>query len=489
MGVLRWLGRKLLADLIEAKASPVFAEIGRARSRGDRNHARGFAKNAREGYKVNPVVRQCCQLKAHALTQISCRLMAGEDEVESHPILDLLRRPNHFQGAQAFWEQGLIWYEHGGGMPLHANGPDLNPVPEGAAGSRPTLVTELYTYRPDRLTILSGATGVPREYVYEGDGASQTHFAVDPMTGQSRIRIIMAGSADDGSPFTYGTPATQTAAAWIDIYNLAALANVGLLANDSAPKGIWRLQDKAAQSGMTQEQFAAYAKAIREQMSGRDKDSSPFTGQFTWEQMGFSPKEMDWSATVAVASREIARAHGVPPLVLGLPGDATYSNYTEANEAFITQTVVPMKQRIVDELNAWLVPMYDPGLQLHIDEDSIPGLEARRDSKWKRIEASPILDTNEKREALGWEARPEKEASELMVPAGLVPLSLVDLDPSEMDILSDDLEGMGYSPAFVKSFLAEHAEVKQCEHETELLVSEDGDHLYRHDGTSYERIY
>jgi phage portal protein BeeE len=35
-----------------------------------------------------------------------------------------------------------------------------------------------------------------------------------------------------------------------------------------------------------------------------------------------------------VAAREIALALGVPPMLLGIPGDNTYSNYQEATRSF-----------------------------------------------------------------------------------------------------------------------------------------------------------
>ena len=49
---------------------------------------------------------------------------------------------------------------------------------------------------------------------------------------------------------------------------------------------------------------------------------------------------MDFIAGKHAAAREIALAFGVPPQLLGIPGDATYSNYREANGAFWRGTVV-----------------------------------------------------------------------------------------------------------------------------------------------------
>ena len=46
--------------------------------------------------------------------------------------------------------------------------------------------------------------------------------------------------------------------------------------------------------------------------------------------MSLTPKDMDFIEAKHVAAREIALALGVPPMLLGIPGDNTYSNYQEA---------------------------------------------------------------------------------------------------------------------------------------------------------------
>jgi phage portal protein BeeE len=65
---------------------------------------------------------------------------------------------------------------------------------------------------------------------------------------------------------------------------------------------------------------------------------------------------MDFAESKAGAAREIALAFGVPPLLLGLPGDNTFSNYAEANRAFWRQTVLPLVARVQKSFQAWLQP-------------------------------------------------------------------------------------------------------------------------------------
>src|SRR3546814_10724580 len=59
---------------------------------------------------------------------------------------------------------------------------------------------------------------------------------------------------------------------------------------------------------------------------------------------------MDFLELKHSAAREIAMAFGVPPMLLGLPGDATYANYREANRALWRLTVLPLCAKILGAL-------------------------------------------------------------------------------------------------------------------------------------------
>jgi len=54
-------------------------------------------------------------------------------------------------------------------------------------------------------------------------------------------------------------------------------------------------------------------------------------GGLDWKALSLSPKDMDFMAAKDGAAREIALAFGVPPMLLGIPGDNTYANYAEAH--------------------------------------------------------------------------------------------------------------------------------------------------------------
>ena len=124
-------------------------------------------------------------------------------------------------------------------------------------------------------------------------------------------------------------------------------------------------------------------------------------GGLDWKPMGFSPADMEFQKTKEAAAREIALAFGIPPMLLGLPGDATYANYQEAHRAFFRLTVIPLATKVLAALSAWLSGYADEAVQLVPDLDNVAALAAERDAQWRRIAAADFLDEDEKRALLG----------------------------------------------------------------------------------------
>ena len=118
--------------------------------------------------------------------------------------------------------------------------------------------------------------------------------------------------------------------------------------------------------------------------------------------MSMSPKDLDFIEAKHGAAREIALALGVPPMLLGIPGDNTFSNYQEANRTFWRQTVPPLVQRTTASLAEWLAPAYGLTLTLKANLDDIDALSSERDAQWARLEKTTFLTTNEKRAAIGY---------------------------------------------------------------------------------------
>ena len=124
-------------------------------------------------------------------------------------------------------------------------------------------------------------------------------------------------------------------------------------------------------------------------------------GGLDWKPMGFSPSDMEFQKTKEAAAREIALAFGVPPMLLGIPGDATYANYQEANRAFYRLTVLPLVQKVTGSLSHWLSGFGGDLAELKPDLDQVPALAAEREAQWRRVAKAAFLSDAEKRQLLG----------------------------------------------------------------------------------------
>jgi HK97 family phage portal protein len=153
-------------------------------------------------------------------------------------------------------------------------------------------------------------------------------------------------------------------------------------------------------------QFERLKSELADQYQGTANAGRPLLleGGLDWKPMSLTPKDMDFMEAKHSAAREIALAFGVPPMLLAIPGDNTYSNYQEANRVFWRQTVLPLAGRIGAAITQWLSPSFGAGLTLAVDTDRIEALAPDRAALWDRVTNAPFLTVNEKRAATGYGA-------------------------------------------------------------------------------------
>ncbi len=350
---------------------------------------RDYQSLTRIGYEQNVVGFRAVRMVAEAAAAIPLVLAEDGARMADHPVIRLLARPNPGQGGRSFLE---TVYGH-----LQLSG---NAYVEGASHGPDGLPRELHCLRPDRMSVVPGPDGWPMAYEYTV--ARQKH------------RFDMTGEADpilhlkSFHPLNdhYGMSPLEAAAASIDVHNAAARWSKALLDNAARPSGAIVFAGSDGGGHLSEEQYQRLTRELEENHQGARNAGRPLLleGGLDWKPMGYSPQEMDFLETKHAAAREIALAFGVPPMLLGLPGDNTYSNYQEANRAFYRQTVLPMVRKTTSALAGWLGAGARAGLALEPDQDAIPALSAERDALWQRVASATFLDDDEKRAAVGYGA-------------------------------------------------------------------------------------
>ncbi|SDE68040.1 phage portal protein, HK97 family [Paracoccus isoporae] len=347
--------------------------------------ARDTATLTKAGFIGNPVGFRAVRLIAEAAAAVPLICQDAARRYETHPVLDLLRRPNPAQGRAELFEALY------GQILLSGNG-YLEAVGAGAG-----LPAELHVLRSDRMRVVPGADGWPVAYEYAVGG--RTHRfdmtgAPDPV-----CHIRSFHPSDDH----YGLSPLQAAAVAVDVHNSASAWSKALLDNAARPSGAIVYSGPDGQGNLSAEQYERLTVEMEMHHQGARNAGRPMLleGGLDWKPMGFSPSDMEFHQTKQAAAREIAQAFGVPPMLIGIPGDATYANYAEAHRAFYRLTVLPLVGRVAAAVAWFLSEHLGAEVDLRPDPDQIPALAAERDQQWRRIGEVSFLSDPEKRALLG----------------------------------------------------------------------------------------
>jgi HK97 family phage portal protein len=202
----------------------------------------------------------------------------------------------------------------------------------------------------------------------------------------------------------YGLSPLEPALNAIDVHNEGAAWTKSLLDNAARPSGALIYKGPDGAPNLTDEQFGRLKRELEDGYQGALNAGRPMVleGGLEWQSMSHSPADLDFANTRDVAAREIALAFGVPPMLLGIPGDNTYSNYAQANLSLWRQTVLPLVARTAASLTQWLSPRFGDSLRIGYDLDAVPALAAEREATWEKLTAASFLTINEKRAAAGY---------------------------------------------------------------------------------------
>lgn len=375
-------------------------------------------------YRTNPIVRRATKLCSEAVASITpvVKVDGQEDDRVAQIIFKYLRRPNPTQDRFCF-VRDLAAFEK-----LSGNG-----WVEAARGMSPGYI-EFYALRPERMRVIPGANGFPAQYVYDPGTGAKKAWNADFENGQfSRLLHIRDFSADNDF---YGAGALEAAEGPLDVYESAETFARAMFKNGVTPSGalVWNPQVPAGQSPpqLSAEQRRDLQELLDKKFSGGKNAGKPMIlgGGLSWQQFAMSLVDLQAEEIRNQASRQIANAFGVPPMLLGIPGDNTYANFQEASRAFYRNTVIPDTIRLFGSLAHWFGKLTRiENLEIEFDEDELWALADELSQRSARIEGSQVLTLEEKREALGWDRLPPA-GDTLLMPAGLATLD---------DILNADL--------------------------------------------------
>ncbi len=338
-----------------------------------------YEAQVRNGVMGNAVAQRAMRLVSEGAG--ACPLKVGGVE-DAARVLALVGRASAGQGLVETLACHLL---------LHGNA--YVQVMVGADG----MPAELFALRPERVSVEADARGWPAAYLYRV-GESVTRLSPEDGAGRPSVLHLKALHPLDDH---YGLGCVGAAAGPVAIHNAASVWNKALLDNAARPSGAM-VYEPGDGSVLSPDQFERVKREMEVAFAGAANAGRPMLleGGLRWQAMSLTPAEMDFVGLKAAAAREIALAFGVPPMLMGLPGDNSYANYREANKALWRQTILPLVAKIGAGLGQGLAGWW-PGLRIEADLDGVAALSDERAALWDRVAAADFLTGEEKRALLG----------------------------------------------------------------------------------------
>lgn len=346
---------------------------------------RDYASFAFEGYSKNVVAYQAINKVAESVASVKPKLLRGDTEVADPKLLALIERPNPAQSWREFTLSALGFYQIAGNLFTEAV----------VVGGSPR---EMYNLRPDRTKVITGSDGFPRAYRYE-IGGNRAEWPVD-LQGDVLRSDVMHWKSFHPTDDWYGLSPVEAGAYSIDQHNESMGWMQALLQNSATPSGA-----VVAAETLPDDAYNRLKVEMEEKHQGAKNAGRPMLleGGLDWKQMGLSPDTMKILDSKNSSARDVCLAFGVPPQLLGIPGDNTYANYKEARLALYEDTVLPLAELYYAALSRHLGQWFEP-FEMVPDRDKIDAIVEKRYGQWESIDKLSTLTKNEKREKMGLEA-------------------------------------------------------------------------------------
>jgi HK97 family phage portal protein len=341
-----------------------------------------------EQYFNNVIVHRCVSLIASSASHVPWMVYKNQGSRTSlapnHFVMRLLKKPNpETSGADFFTEliSNLLLY---GNSYLLLSGPN-NSVPSG-----------MHLLHSQSVEILT-SNNRSVSYKYRFNGAERV-YPIDPV---SRISRVLHFKNYHPSNHLYGLSPLEAAAKSINLYSKTLDWNKALLKNAARPSGALVFQD--GNGYLTDEQFERLQQQFYDNFSGSSNSGKPLVleGGLKWQETNNAEKFEKFIELKDSSARDIAIAFNVPPQLLGINGDNTYSNMQEARLALWEENIIPLLDKLGDGLSNWFSHWFAEELLVEFDRDSISALTERRENLWAKVAGASFMTLNEKRAFVG----------------------------------------------------------------------------------------
>ena len=290
--------------------------------------------------------------EAGALVPLKVYRLQGERRVgiENHPLEQLLACPNPLTSRFELIEQTL------GALELHGNAYWL------LVGDERGLPREIWTLRPDRMSVVPDAAKVVAGYLYQLDGQTI------PL---SAIEVLHFKRWHPGSDFYGLSPISAARNAVLSDRHMSDWNRHTFGKDSGVPAGIVNIRDFISDAD-----FERMKKEWRSNYGGTARRTAFLRGgAVEWQHIGLSHTDLDFLQGRRAQRDEILNIFGIP---VGLVSEnATEANAKVAERQFVERTLYPKLVRLAEKISAELLPFYGRGLVAAFDDIRPTDMQAR----------------------------------------------------------------------------------------------------------------
>jgi HK97 family phage portal protein len=379
---------------------------------------------AQTAYRRNELVFRGLNMLMDAIAEAPLRVYdrAGE-EINDHPIRQIVRRPNPFMGEHLLWQTTVLH--------LYLSGSAFWEKVRSRSGQ----VVELWPLRPDRMRIVADNQKFIGGYIYEIAGKQY----------QLETGDIIHFKFSDPIYDYFGLSPLQAALRRITIDNESADMMKVWLQNYGVPPLFVTVQQQIDESLAKR-----LLKMAQQRWGGKNRGTVAFlqAGMDIKAPTTTALKDLALVDLDEVSQKRLLAALGVPPVLLGQ--EATFANYEQSRQFFHEGTVSPLHSMLDDQLEADLLfAEFDASEQyeLHFDTSEVPAMRPARESRAEIIlngVKAGAAKRNEWRAAVGLE--PEPDGDVYLRPINIVATPAADANPSGEDPDESDEEAKEAAP-------------------------------------------
>jgi HK97 family phage portal protein len=347
------------------------------------------------------------------------------EEIEEHPILNILEQPNPLQTGTE-WEQNTLGY-----LEITGNSYIYGVMPE--LGSQSGAISELWTLPAHYVDIISGDFINPIKG-YKVKLNEEAFFDKDKIM---HLKYWNPDYNSNGSQL-YGLSPLRAASRVVTTSNDGYTANAKLLQNMGALGALVHENDGA---DLSEEQMAQLERRFNEKTQGPGKFGKAFITslKMRWEQMGMPIQDLGILESKKFNMRDLCNVYGLNSALFNDPDNKTYNNMQEARKSAITDGILPLKYLLLENLNKKFIKSWSEKdkKQYHLDVDlqNVPELQTDMGKVVDQMKESWWITPNEKRFAQGFDKDERPEMDNIYVPAGLIPLGQQGI--TELDLFKD----------------------------------------------------